>query len=440
MTFLLPMLKQETMNKILLIISREYLSRVRKKSFIIMTFLGPVLISGIWLVPIWLAERGVEEKKIQVYDESGLFLNSFNNSNKFNFEIITGDVEEKKQEVRDEVYDALLVIPKIDIYDPKNIELFTQSSPGMDLVQSVERMIEDQIVALKMEESGIDKKDLDKIKTDISLGTINLTETGEQESNTGASMGAGLLFTFMIYMFIFVYGVQVMRGVIEEKSNKIVEVIISSVKPFQLMLGKISGVAAVVITQLLLWIGLSALILLVVTTMTGFDIEAAQMNPESVAQGNAMVGKIAGSILKLEISKILGSFVFYFLGGYLFYAALFAAVGSAVDSDSDTQQFMLPITIPLILGLVISTSVVINDPHGSIAFWASMIPFTSPIVMMMRVPFDVPLWELLLSMFFLIIGFVGTTWIAGRIYRVGILMHGTKVNYKVLGKWFFMKS
>ena len=193
----------------------------------------------------------------------------------------------------------------------------------------------------------------------------------------------------MIYMFIFVYGVQVMRGVIEEKSNKIVEVIISSVKPFQLMLGKISGVAAVVITQLLLWIGLSALILLVVTTVAGIDIEAARSNPEAVAQGNAMVAKIAGGVLKLEISKILGSFVFYFLGGYLFYAALFAAVGSAVDSDADTQQFMLPITIPLILGLVISTSVVINDPHGSIAFWGSMIPFTSPIVMMMRVPFDV---------------------------------------------------
>ena len=158
-----------------------------------MTFLGPLLISGLWLVPIWLAERGVEEKKIQVYDESGLFLNSFTDSDKFNFEIIGGNIEEKKQEIRNEEYDGLLVIPKIDIYNPQNIELFTQSSPGVDLVQSVERIIEDQLVAIKMEESGIDKKDLDKIKTDISLGTINLTETGEQESNTGASMGAGLL-------------------------------------------------------------------------------------------------------------------------------------------------------------------------------------------------------------------------------------------------------
>ena len=429
------------MDKTLLIITREYLSRVRKKSFIIMTFLGPLLISGIWLVPIWLAERGVEEKTIQVYDESGLFTESFVDSEKFNFEIVSEDLEGQKQKVRDEAYDGLLLIPKIDIYNPDEITLFTQSSPGVDLVNSIKWILEDRIVALKMEESGIAKEDLDKIKTDVDLGTINLTSTGEQESNTTASMGAGLIFTLMIYMFIFIYGVQVMRGVIEEKSNKIVEVIISSVKPFQLMLGKITGVAAVVITQLLLWIGLTALIAIVASSLFGFDPQATtNMDPEAMQQGNEMVNKIMASVMQLEISKILGAFVFYFLGGYLFYAALFAAIGSAVESDSDTQQFMMPITGPLIIALIISTSVVINDPHGSIAWWCSMIPFTSPIVMMMRVPFGVPMWELFLSMFLLILGFIGTTWIAGRIYRVGILMHGTKINYKVLAKWFFTKN
>ena len=429
------------MDKTLLIITREYLSRVRKKSFIIMTFLGPLLISGIWLVPIWLAERGVEEKTIQVYDESGLFTESFVDSEKFNFEIVSEDLEGQKQKVRDEAYDGLLLIPKIDIYNPDEITLFTQSSPGVDLVNSIKWILEDRIVALKMEESGIAKEDLDKIKTDVDLGTINLTSTGEQESNTKASMGAGLIFTLMIYMFIFIYGVQVMRGVIEEKSNKIVEVIISSVKPFQLMLGKITGVAAVVITQLLLWIGLTALIAIVASSLFGFDPQATtNMDPEAMQQGNEMVNKIMASVMQLEISKILGAFVFYFLGGYLFYAALFAAIGSAVESDSDTQQFMMPITGPLIIALIISTSVVINDPHGSIAWWCSMIPFTSPIVMMMRVPFGVPMWELFLSMFLLILGFIGTTWIAGRIYRVGILMHGTKINYKVLAKWFFTKN
>jgi ABC-2 type transport system permease protein len=304
------------MNKTLLIISREYLSRVRKKSFIIMTFLGPLLISGIWLVPIWLGSRGVDEKKIQVFDESGLFAQAFEDSREIDFEIISGDLEERKQEIRDNAYDGLLFIPDLDIYDPGDIMLFTESSPGIELTRSVERILEEKIEAIKLEKSGIAREDLDKIKTNIRLNTINLTSTGEEESNTGASLGAGFLFTFMIYMFIFVYGVQVMRGVIEEKSNKIVEVIISSVRPFQLMLGKIMGVAAVVITQLLLWILLSTVIIAGVVTLTGFDPSAAS-DPEAIAQRNELTNKFAANIMKLNIGNIVGAIVVYFFGGYL---------------------------------------------------------------------------------------------------------------------------
>lgn len=273
-----------------------------------------------------------------------------------------------------------------------------------------------------------------------------MSETGEKASSSGVSSAVGYFASILIYFFVFLYGAQIMRGVLEEKTSRIVEVIISSVKPFQLMTGKIIGIAAVGLTQFLLWviltIGISSAAgsMFQVDRFSNSQIESTTdgMEEKDVNQAQ-QINDIFSALEAIDITKLVLCFIFYFLGGYLLYGGLFAAVGSAVDSDADTQQFMFPISLPLIASIVM-LSAIIKDPGGSLAFWMSMIPFSSPVVMMMRIPFGVPLWEILLSMAFLVAGFIFTTWIAGRIYRIGILMHGTKVNYRVLAKWLFMKG
>lgn len=280
----------------------------------------------------------------------------------------------------------------------------------------------------------------------MDVSTFNLSQKGkENESSSEASSAIGYISSFLIYFFIFFYGAQIMRGVIEEKTSKVIEVIISSVKPFQLMMGKIIGVGAVGLTQFILWVALSTGIITIATSVILKDanketIETmVQDQPIKSPVQNADTGnQIFEALKRVNFPLVIGCFAFYFIGGYLLYGALFAAVGSAVDSDADSQQFMLPITIPLIFSMVIIAAV-LKEPHGTLAIWTSMIPFTSPVVMMMRIPFDVPAWQIGLSMLSVIIGFLFTTWFAGRIYRIGIFMHGTKVNYKVLAKWFMMK-
>lgn len=284
-------------------------------------------------------------------------------------------------------------------------------------------------------------------KTPISVKTIKFGDDGEiKQSSTEIAMGLGFAMSFIIYMFIFMYGVQVMRGVIEEKSNRIIEVIISSVKPFQLMMGKIVGVAMVGLTQFLMWVILTGAIILIGSAifMPGLDAESIQQ-ASSISQlpstGQAMnqaqlnmMQDVLGTFDMGYIMSILGGFIFFFLAGYLLYSALFAAVGSAVDNETETQQFMLPISLPLVLALYIGMAVAKN-PEGSLAFWGSIIPLTSPIVMLVRIPFGVPLWELLLSMGLLVASFIFITWIAAKIYRTGILMYGKKVSYKEIWKW-----
>ncbi|MFT7160536.1 MAG: ABC-2 type transport system permease protein, partial [Bacteroidia bacterium] len=285
-----------------------------------------------------------------------------------------------------------------------------------------------------------------KLKAKVDVSTFNLSQKGkENESSSEASSAIGYISSFMIYFFIFFYGAQIMRGVVEEKTSKVIEVIISSVRPFQLMMGKIIGVGAVGLTQFILWVALSTGIITVATSVILKDanketIETiVQDQPiKSPIQNTDTGNQIFDALKRVNFPLVIGCFAFYFIGGYLLYGALFAAVGSAVDSDADTQQFMLPITIPLIFSMVI-IGAVLKDPHGSLAIWTSMIPFTAPVVMMMRIPFDVPAWQIALSMLSVVVGFLFTTWFAGRIYRIGIFMHGTKVNYKILAKWFMMK-
>ena len=435
------------MNKILLILQREYLVRVQKRSFVIMTLLGPLLIAAIYSVPVILALRDSKARTVAVIDESGLLKGNFKGDKKLTFESIPGPLLAGKQAVLDEKYYAVLYIPKITVDNPAGIKLFSKKGISLEVEGAVERSLKREIEGVKLRRAGIDTQVLERIDTSVSIDTKNLTDDeGEKDSSTGAAFVVGFAAAFIIYISIFIYGVQVMRGVIEEKTNRIVEVIISSVKPFQLMVGKITGIALVGLTQFLLWIvlgtAISTVAIGVLKSTSGADqeqvTEALKESPALEQRAN-MPEKVMAAFNTLDVPLLLGSFLFYFLGGYLIYSALFAAVGAAADSETDTQQFMFPITIPLILSFVLA-QYVIQNPDGPLAFWLSMIPLTSPIIMMVRIPFNPPAWEIALSMILLVLGFLLITWIAARIYRVGILMYGKKVNYKELAKWVFYRA
>lgn len=441
------------MNKIFIIIKREYLSRVKKRSFLILTFLTPLLIAGIYAFMIWMIMKDDTEKRnIAVINESSLEqpvssteFTSFQYFNNMSF-------EEGKKLLEDQHFYALLRIPE-NIMDSKMAELFSYKQVTIEVKSEVGSQIREHIEKLKRAQIILEanmpdlEQKLAATRTPISMKTIKFGEGGEvKQSSTEIAMAIGFIASFIIYMFIFLYGVQVMRGVIEEKSNRIVEVIISSVKPFQLMMGKIIGVAMVGLTQFIMWVVLSGVIIIIGTAMIlpGVDLDTLQQ-AKTLSELPAGAGSLNAEQLKMAqdllgtfdlsyVAGILGAFIFFFLGGYLLYSALFAAVGSAVDNETETQQFMLPITIPLILAMYIGFAVAKN-PEGSLAFWGSIIPLTSPIVMLVRIPYGVPVWELLLSMLTLIGAFLVVTWIASKIYRTGILMYGKKVSYKEIWKW-----
>ncbi|MEM7548900.1 MAG: ABC transporter permease [Bacteroidota bacterium] len=434
------------MSKIGLIIQREYVTRVRKKSFLILTIVTPLALIGLMFGIFYFALNDVDEKVIEVVDESGYFENKFEDSESIKFSYEKLSLEESKQRLVEESHFGTLYIPEIDIDSPDGIIFLSSSNPSPTLMRRLDGVLNDEIENIKLERSGISQSKLDSLRSDISIKTLSVTEEGEEkESSAAASFGIGYVSSFLIYMFIFLYGAQVMRGVIEEKTNKVVEVIVSSVKPFDLMMGKIIGVSLVGLTQFIIWIVLIFVAGSAVMGTLGLE-EAGQMAEASStvqAQGGAESPKaveVLNQITSLNMVKIVSLFLFYYLGGYLMYGALFAAVGAAADSDTDTQQFMFPISMPLIIG-IIALGFVLQEPNGNMAFWLSVIPFTSPIVMMARIPFEVVgTGELILSMVMLVGGFFLTTWIAGRIYRIGILMHGAKVNYKTLAKWFTMKT
>lgn len=409
-----------------------------------MTILGPLLFGALFVIPIWLASKdSTDVRSLEIVDESGLFKDAFEDSETLIFNYTNLQLSEAKQRLDDSQHFGLLYIPEIDIHNPRGITLFSESSPGIELKGRLEQLLESHIQDLKLAESQINKETLQALKTDISLREVSIADGQEKAANTGLFVGIGYAAAFLIYMFIFLYGAQVMRGVIEEKSNRIIEVIISSVKPFQLMTGKIIGIAGVGLTQFLLWVIFTFAIYSLVLSLYGIDAEtAAQMSqggPGNLNEAQLQLSGITEVLGSLNVVELVLCFIFYFLAGYLLYGAMFAAVGSAVDSDADSQQFMLPISLPLIASIV-SLAAVLKDPNGTLAFWLSIIPLTSPVVMMMRIPFGVPGWELALSMILLIAGFVFTSWMAGRIYRIGILMHGTKINYRILGKWLTMKN
>ncbi len=446
------------MSKISLIIKREYLSRVRKKSFIVMTILGPILMAGIGIVPVYLSMQKTETQKIEVIDESTLFIDLIPQKDIAHFDYPPISIQDARAGFFDTEYDAILYIPKVVLNGGQNgINLFYKKQLSNEIRGYIEETLGKMIFNVMLAKNKVDLnfiKDA-KEKSTFSMITTRVDEQGkDKKTNTGLNIAIGLVCAFLIYFFIFLYGVQVMRGVMEEKTSRIVEVILSSVKPFQLMMGKIVGIALVGLTQFLLWVILTGTLYSVATAtiLKGIDMKQIQKKEQIIKVGADLnvsemkqnskadeMTQLWNDFKSVNMVQILFCFLFYFLAGYLLYSALFAAVGSAVDSEADTQQFMMPITIPLILSFVVAQTI-IQNPESPMAFWFSMIPLTSPIVMMVRLPFGVPAWQLWLSMSFLILGFLFTTWIAGRIYRTGILMYGKKVTWKELGKWLFYKG
>jgi ABC-2 type transport system permease protein len=441
------------MNKINLIIQREYLTRVKKKSFIIMSIVGPILIAALMIVPAWLATQDEDSQHVEVVDETGLFINQLEDNEEVNFHFEFRSLEEAQKSLNeDRNYTAVLHIPKVVVSLPKTVQIFYRNKPKGSSIRYMEDQIAETIESKKLRDLySMSLDQISGLRPKVKIVSNKLNEDGETEQTAGGlATGVGLVLALFIYFFIFLFGVQVMRGVIEEKTSRIVEVIISSVKPFQLMMGKIIGIALVAVTQVLLWVVLSTVLVTGAQQFFKKDLMATkkaqveqleELNPDANISdaGNPFIAELNSKIQRINFPLVIGCFIFYFLGGYLLYGSLFAAIGSAVDNESDTQQFMMPVTIPLILSIVVA-QVVMDNPDGDLAFWGSIIPFTSPIVMMVRIPLGVVPWQLALSMILLVATFIGSTWMAGKIYRTGILMYGKKVNFKELGKWLMHKS
>jgi ABC-2 type transport system permease protein len=421
------------MGKILLIIKREYLVRVRKKSFLIMTILGPLLMGALMVIPAYLTLNSQTERLIAISDKNYDISTKLKDSEFLHFTIIPDSESELlRKDFSESPYYALLTL------ENDSFILYSNQQISLNVSAEIKNQLEEIIEKEKFKEVGIDLNILEEIKTSINIITKIITEDGKSSSSkTELIMIIGSISGILIYIFIFMYGTMVMRGVIEEKTNRIIEVIISSIKPFQLMMGKIIGVAMVGLTQFILWIILT-MILLSVAELFFMDANSIT-NGLNNQEKSLMITEITNLTNNINLIQILFSFLFYFLAGYLLYSSLFAAVGSAVDAEADTQQFILPVTIPLILAFILIQPIM-DNPDGNLSFWMSIIPFTSPIVMMVRLPFGVPIWEILLSMFILIITFILTTWIAAKIYRVGILMYGKKATYKELLKWISYKA
>lgn len=432
------------MNKIGLIIRREYLSRVKKKSFLIMTFVGPLLLAALYIVPILIAINSTTSTRtIAVVDESGWFAQHFTDNEEQIFIKVEGmSIDSVKRLVQDNIYDMALYIPATQLNIPSSGTLFSEKQIPLQIKNSITNTMKKEIESQKLLSYGIDPKVLESVKTNVALSTIKIDKDGFEKrtySDVEYALGTGL--SIIIYFFIAFFGGQVMQGVSEEKSSRIVEVLISSVRPFQLMAGKIIGVSLVALTQFALWIGLTSAIYFGFTASMGIGqhatITGTIMNEATETNNimnNEMVMQAMEVIDSINFGVIITSFLAFFVLGYLLYATLYAAAGSLTESNTDSQQFTLPITTPLLLGFITSLQVV-NNPDGALAMTLSMIPFTSPICMMTRIPFGIPIWQIIVSLIILIVSFIALTWIAAKIYRTGILMYGKKITYKEIAKW-----
>ncbi len=437
------------MNKIGLIIKREYLTRVRKRSFIIMTFLGPILMAAIYAIPIMLAlNSSTKNMRVAVVDESHWFEDRFTSNEQHTFVLMPGQpIDSVKEMVKEGAFDMALYVPPTQLNIPSNAVVYSLNQVPMEMEAYISGVMQKEIEDQKLMASGVDPEIVSAVKTDVNLQVMRMDEKGnEKETFTKVQFVLGMILAMLIYFFIMLFGGQVMQGVIEEKTNRIIEVIISSVRPFQLMMGKIVGVSLVALTQFVMWTLLSGVL------YVGFSAFVGLSNPGILSSGTVMTQEIAGNDItsnesvqqilqiaqSIDFGTILGTFAIFFILGYLLYATLYAAVGSLVDNNTDSQQFMLPITVPLIIAMI-SSFYIVNNPDSGLSFCLSMIPFTSPISMMVRIPFGVPIWQIVLSVVLLAGTFVLMTWIAAKIYRTGILMYGKKLSYKEIFKWLRYK-
>jgi ABC-2 type transport system permease protein len=446
------------MNKTLLILKNEYLKRVKKKSFIILTLLVPFLFAGMFALIILLSiNNDKKERTIAVFDESTLFLNELSQEGMTKYKFIPKEEYEKlKSNLKGSEFYALLYIPQ-DIYTNNMVQLISEKQVPFELNEQIERKLSRYIENDKrqkvIDETQIPdlEERLASTRTSIKLSTLKISEKGEaQKSSSAIAFIASYAMGFIIYFFVFMYGAMVMRSVMEEKKSRIIEVIISSVKPYELMAGKIIGTALVGLTQVAIWIVLGIVVLAGVQSF--FSPESAQQMGQSImesqSQMNSAMAQAAEPNKVLEIMEMIGNlnlplimfaFIFYFLMGYLLYSSLLGAVGAAVDNEEDSQQMVFPVTMPLIFSIMVLFPIARN-PEGPVAFWFSIIPLTSPVAMMARIPYGIPTWELLLSMFLLVITTIGAIAVAAKIYRIGLLMYGKKVNLKELIKWLRYKN
>lgn len=431
-----------------LIIKREFITKIRNKSFIVMTFLSPLLFVGMAVLIGYLANVNQGDiKKIAVYDTGHFFeKDDLKDTKKYAYQQLSDMDLEAAKKIASDSYEALIYVPEtIDQKELANkIEYISDNSPSMDFVYRLETIIGDKITKFNVEDSGIDYAIIEKAKVEASLHLAKVSGEDSVKGLNEIKVGIGAGLGYLIMMFIIIYGNFVMRSVIEEKTNRIIEIIISSVKPFQLMMGKIIGNSLAGLLQFMIWTGVGVILFVVLSNFLGIQMSGgtdalAEMNPEMMNSAKAGFAQTAqiyiNELWNLPLASILISFILYFIGGYFLYSSIYAAIGAAVDNETDSQQFMMPILMPLMLAVYIGFFTVMDDPHGSVAVIFSIIPFTSPIVMLMRVPFGVPLWQLLLSLTLLFATFLFIVWSAAKIYRVGILMYGKKPTWGELYKW-----
>ncbi|SEW24085.1 ABC transporter permease [Chitinophaga arvensicola] len=431
------------MEKIWLIIKREFFTRVRKKSFLITTLLVPLAFAAMIIVPIILSTTSTEHKRIAVVDKSGLFENKIPDSKGVYFKYLQHqNIDSLKLHYSELGYEGVLYLPEFDINRPSGFEFYSSGQASVNIESSINKDINSVIEKKRMEMRGIDQSKMDEIRSDVEV--IFKNGKDEKKGNSWVAYGVGYGSGFIIYFILLLFGTSVMRGVMEEKVSRIAEVMISSVKPFQLMMGKIIGIAAVGLLQFFIWgILVTGIYMLVPLFFSPESMQAAattQADPQQTAEIIHRMRDVVGSI---NWALLVPCFLLYFLGGYLFYSSLYAAIGSLANEDaSDIQQLTIPVTVPIIIGIMIMMKAV-QDPGSPLAVWGSIIPFTSPMVMMARLPYGVPgtvpYWQLILSFVCLIGGFMGTTWVAGRIYRTGILMYGKKITLKEAMKWVVRK-
>ncbi|MDA9760174.1 ABC transporter permease [Flavobacteriaceae bacterium] len=431
------------MNHLPLIIKREYLAKVKNKSFILMTFLSPLFIVALLSLIAYLTSVNNEKvRTISVLDESGILSEAFISSDQILYESLNGmDLEDAKTTSNSNKAYGLLHVPDLALEDvSEKIKFYSKESPSLSLISSLESKIEKRIGELKLKKMGVDLSKISASKTYVNINQEDFEGVKTSKAGSFLKLIFGAAAGYLLFMFIIIYGNLIMRSVIEEKSSRIIEVIISSVKPIQLMLGKIFGTSLAGITQFAIWVILIAILSFAASNFFGIDLSA---NPQqemmtaavSDVNANSELQALIAELHSLPLINLIVAFVLFFVGGYLLYSSLYAAIGAAVDNETDTQQFLMPVVILLVVGFYVGFFTALEDPHGTISVVFSYIPFTSPIVMLIRIPFGVPIWEQILSLSVLIFSFLVTVWIAAKIYRVGILMHGKKPSYKDLIKW-----